>query len=344
MTGGTQPDCAWAEKVPLGAPWIPIPVDKSSAPSSKKKRKRKSKNSGKQQPKALIPPARFYGDHVISDSPHQKPEVKLLLRHYNDIELSSRRPGRTFGEDREPDDFTAGLQKLRAGSLAEWAHKTTRDRGLHVEAAEDPQTTEDDSDSDESDEDDTEEPEMTLDLIHAFDGLICNEKHRRWIQKPASPQAATARVVEGPCAPTPCQRQTSANSETSAFLRLHRPGHGIGDPISPLTERNLQCDYCTHPLQRRASCSPPAGCGAPRRAHADGILTARVCSAHNAPPALAADSSLLGGVRCGDEQHGDGEHGKQSSSARTEYVISEGHRFDSSSRQNEACQFNIYYV
>ncbi|KAJ7893907.1 hypothetical protein B0H14DRAFT_3427208 [Mycena olivaceomarginata] len=32
------------------------------------KRKRKSKNSGKQQPKALIPPARFYGDHVISDS------------------------------------------------------------------------------------------------------------------------------------------------------------------------------------------------------------------------------------------------------------------------------------
>ncbi|KAJ7136425.1 hypothetical protein C8R43DRAFT_818403, partial [Mycena crocata] len=68
--------------------------------------------------------------------PHQKPEVKTLLRHYKDTELNTRRPGRTFGEQHKPDNFAAGIQKLGDGALARWTRKTTRERGLHVPAAE----------------------------------------------------------------------------------------------------------------------------------------------------------------------------------------------------------------
>ncbi|KAJ7799296.1 hypothetical protein B0H13DRAFT_2297886 [Mycena leptocephala] len=94
------------------------------------------------------------------------------------------------------------------------------------------------------------------------------------------------------------------NPETSAFLRLHRPGHEIGDPISLLTGATLSTTTALIPCSGGASCSAPAGRGGsaapPRRGHADGILMAQACSSHN-------DSSLLGGVRCGDEQHGDGD-------------------------------------
>ncbi|KAJ7456199.1 hypothetical protein FB451DRAFT_1048472 [Mycena latifolia] len=107
-------------------------------------------------------------------APHQKPEVKILLRHYQDTELNLRRPGRTFGEEREPDNFTAGIQKLGGGALSKWARKTTRDRGLYVQAVADPESSDQDSGSDESDSEDEalEEPEMTLGLIHAFDGEV----------------------------------------------------------------------------------------------------------------------------------------------------------------------------
>ncbi|KAJ6595484.1 hypothetical protein B0H10DRAFT_2089812 [Mycena sp. CBHHK59/15] len=66
---------AWAEKVPLGTPWIPIPTDKTSAVPSKRKQKRKSKKSNTQRPEsshshstltATLPV--FYGDNVLSAS------------------------------------------------------------------------------------------------------------------------------------------------------------------------------------------------------------------------------------------------------------------------------------
>ncbi|KAJ7480367.1 hypothetical protein B0H11DRAFT_1724975 [Mycena galericulata] len=101
-------------------------------------------------------------------APHQKPKVKILLQHYNDNELNLRRPGRTYGGEREPDNFTKGIQKLRGGTLTQWARKTTRDRGIHVPAAE--TSEERNSDSEESDDD--EVPDMTLGLIHAFDGEV----------------------------------------------------------------------------------------------------------------------------------------------------------------------------
>jgi hypothetical protein len=104
-------------------------------------------------------------------APHEKPEVKILLRHYNDTELNLRRPGRTFGEERVEDNFTAGIKKLRGGSLTQWARRTSRDRGVHVAAPEGEVSDGEDSDSDESD-DDSEMPQMTLGLIHAFDGEV----------------------------------------------------------------------------------------------------------------------------------------------------------------------------
>ncbi|KAJ7845241.1 hypothetical protein B0H14DRAFT_2584802 [Mycena olivaceomarginata] len=306
---------AWADKVPLGTPWVPIPIDDTSAAPAPTKGKRKSKKAAGLKT-TLSSPAVFHGDHVMSDSasfmrdaslsreaaaavaegdvgrvwevmkamlitfagsghsrymgyllemvcnielesgpelavatlasllcnpsikpggfqacdifqermnlvlepvlqrkdndygsdhvrnmwsrnlkdiydikaemrqsvglakrsgrhkaPHQKPEVKMLLRHYKDTELNSRRPGRTFGQEREEDNFTAGIKKLRGGSLSKWVRKTTRERAVHLSV---PPTSlaDEDSDSDESDDDDSEVPQMTLGLIHAFDGEV----------------------------------------------------------------------------------------------------------------------------------------------------------------------------
>ncbi|KAJ7703574.1 hypothetical protein B0H17DRAFT_912268, partial [Mycena rosella] len=60
---------AWTSKVPLGKPWVPLPIDSTSASASKKKRKRKSKkDTAAKQPVDLPPPPPFYGDQVISDN------------------------------------------------------------------------------------------------------------------------------------------------------------------------------------------------------------------------------------------------------------------------------------
>lgn len=104
--------------------------------------------------------------------PHQKPKVKTLLRHYHDTELNLRRPGRTFGEGHEPDTFTAGVKKLAEGSLAQWARKTSRDRGLHTQNASNAVASSDGYNSDEEDDSDDEVPPMSLGLIHAFDGEV----------------------------------------------------------------------------------------------------------------------------------------------------------------------------
>ncbi|KAJ7864497.1 hypothetical protein B0H14DRAFT_3603688 [Mycena olivaceomarginata] len=104
--------------------------------------------------------------------PHQKPEVKTLLRHYHDTELKLRRPGCTFGEGHEPDTFTAGVKKLAEGSLAQWARKTSRDRGLHTQNASNAVASSDGYNSDEEDDSDDEVPPMSLGLIHAFDGEV----------------------------------------------------------------------------------------------------------------------------------------------------------------------------
>ncbi|KAJ7809323.1 hypothetical protein B0H14DRAFT_2608131 [Mycena olivaceomarginata] len=117
----------------------------------------------------------------IRSMEYEKPEVKTLLLHYNETQLHSRRPGRSFGAERNVDNFTAGISKLGAGTLTQWARKTTRDRGIHVEAA----GNFDYNDSDSEDEDGYDEdeiPEMTLGFIHSFEGelVIDIEEQEQW--------------------------------------------------------------------------------------------------------------------------------------------------------------------
>lgn len=73
-----------------------------------------------------------------------------------------------LGEPVDVDNFTAGIKKLNQGGLAKWVKRTTMDSGLLVEAEHEGDTS---SDSDGLD-DEGEEPEMTLGLIHAFDGEV----------------------------------------------------------------------------------------------------------------------------------------------------------------------------
>ncbi|KAK6969274.1 hypothetical protein R3P38DRAFT_3337119 [Favolaschia claudopus] len=77
--------------------------------------------------------------------PHEKPEVKILLKTYRDNELHKRRPGRTYKDGRDVNDFERGMQHLAKGALTNPNEDS-------------------DHDSDWSDDDDseTEESPMTM--------------------------------------------------------------------------------------------------------------------------------------------------------------------------------------
>ncbi|KAJ7737980.1 hypothetical protein B0H16DRAFT_1325652 [Mycena metata] len=64
--------------------------------------------------------------------PHERPEVKTLLREYQAVELNKRRPGRTFDDGRDVDNFQAGIQALEGGVLRKWAKRTTNTRIRHL--------------------------------------------------------------------------------------------------------------------------------------------------------------------------------------------------------------------
>jgi hypothetical protein len=66
--------------------------------------------------------------------PHTKPEVVILLEVYRKAELHRRRPGRAYN-DKDTDNFTRGINKLRRGTLAKWIADTTSTRGLNITAA-----------------------------------------------------------------------------------------------------------------------------------------------------------------------------------------------------------------
>ncbi|KAJ7434386.1 hypothetical protein B0H11DRAFT_2372740, partial [Mycena galericulata] len=66
--------------------------------------------------------------------PHERPEVKILLREYQKAELHKRRPGRTFSDGRNVDNFQAGINLLEGGVLRRWAHRTTNSRIRKVES------------------------------------------------------------------------------------------------------------------------------------------------------------------------------------------------------------------
>lgn len=64
--------------------------------------------------------------------PHERPEVKTLLREYEAAELHKRRPGRTFEDGRNVDNFQTGIQVLEGGALRKWAKRTTNSRISHI--------------------------------------------------------------------------------------------------------------------------------------------------------------------------------------------------------------------
>lgn len=103
--------------------------------------------------------------------PHSRPEVRILLQHYKDVELHQRRAGRTYaqGQTWDVDNFSAGLRKLTEGGLNKWVQRSTMERKIAEQAHEKEDSSDVDSDSDD------EEPEMTLGLVHAFGGEVVVE-------------------------------------------------------------------------------------------------------------------------------------------------------------------------
>ncbi|KAF4596165.1 hypothetical protein EYR40_008153 [Pleurotus pulmonarius] len=62
--------------------------------------------------------------------PHEKPEVRILLKAYMESELHHRRPGRHYGIPRDVDDMQRGINALSSGGLLKWVTKTTNNSNL----------------------------------------------------------------------------------------------------------------------------------------------------------------------------------------------------------------------
>ncbi|KAJ7939361.1 hypothetical protein B0H13DRAFT_1850663 [Mycena leptocephala] len=60
------------------------------------------------------------------------PEVRTLFREYRDAELHKRTPGRTFEDERDFDNFQAGVSTLEGGALRKWTKCTTNSRFRHI--------------------------------------------------------------------------------------------------------------------------------------------------------------------------------------------------------------------
>ncbi|RDB22163.1 hypothetical protein Hypma_010672 [Hypsizygus marmoreus] len=122
-------------------------------------------------------------------NPHERVEVRTLLKEYQAQELHSRRPGRKM-DDRDTDDFARGLERLHGGAMQKYIDKTTQSRGLRTRTHMDSLATnenneataeedKDDGDSNEepgseSEEEETEEEEMqpTLGSMTVVDGEL----------------------------------------------------------------------------------------------------------------------------------------------------------------------------
>lgn len=110
-------------------------------------------------------------------NPHERPEVKILLREYQTTELNKRRPGRTFEDGRSVDNFHAGIQFLAGGALKKWTKRTTNARIHRFQhkppAAEaPPEDSDHESDWSDEDEEDKEHAPMTPGDIYCRDGEV----------------------------------------------------------------------------------------------------------------------------------------------------------------------------
>ncbi|KAJ7115602.1 hypothetical protein C8R43DRAFT_1138060 [Mycena crocata] len=113
--------------------------------------------------------------------PHERPEVKILLREYRKAELHKRRPGRTFSGGRNVDNFAAGIKALEGGTLKRWAKRTTNSCIRHLQHRDSPGSTKADNDepeseheSDWSDESDEGEPMTPGDMTYEGGQLVIN--------------------------------------------------------------------------------------------------------------------------------------------------------------------------
>ncbi len=70
-------------------------------------------------------------------TPHNNPELRILLKEYKHHELHYRRPGRSYtvnAEDNERvNDHIRGISSLRNGKLAKWIKETTYMRSIRQE-------------------------------------------------------------------------------------------------------------------------------------------------------------------------------------------------------------------
>ncbi|KAK6988318.1 hypothetical protein R3P38DRAFT_3332094 [Favolaschia claudopus] len=104
-------------------------------------------------------------------TPHERPEVKILLETYKREELHNRRPERTYKDQRDVNDFERGLKHLAGGALSKWATRTTRARLTHLNQSP-PDENSDEEDSDSSDESDTETTMTGGDVIYKDGQLL----------------------------------------------------------------------------------------------------------------------------------------------------------------------------
>lgn len=105
--------------------------------------------------------------------PHERPEVKTLLKEFKKAELHKRRPGRSIGEVRDVDDFRKGMEMMENGVLQKWALRTVRSRGLNEDNPQERGKDGGEGGEDEhEDEDGDEEVPMTLGVLEYHDGEV----------------------------------------------------------------------------------------------------------------------------------------------------------------------------
>jgi hypothetical protein len=109
---------SWIAHVPLGAPWQSlVSAEVPPPPGAHHVCEIWSQNIKdiydlKTDFRSGVGLAKRAGKHK---KPHERPEVKTLLREYRNAELHKRQPGQTFNNSRNVDNFQVGVKVLQEG-------------------------------------------------------------------------------------------------------------------------------------------------------------------------------------------------------------------------------------
>jgi hypothetical protein len=108
--------------------------------------------------------------------PHERPEVKILLQVYSSAELHKRRPGRTYKDGRDVNDFQCGTTHLRGGALRKWATRTSKARitHLHSNVTDVDDNLEHESDWSDDSEDEETQPMTPGEMVYKDGGVVIN--------------------------------------------------------------------------------------------------------------------------------------------------------------------------